>query len=132
MLGNLPQQTIDTPFEYNGIQGWLGVWQDESGNFLKVVVENVKGGGKYGSGDSGTWTPIVSDIDPEFKITGTEAEMKVKLTAALNAKTELLKTHVGLAGAVTPPFPAKVIDQIAWLVKYSTTFNPATGKFTVA
>jgi hypothetical protein len=132
MLGTLPQQGVDTPFVYNGFQGYVGVWNEpESGNFLNVVIERVKGGGQYGNTDSTTWLPIAQLIDPENKMNGTIEQDKAFLQSFLDGTTEKLKTHVGLGGAVTPPFPTVAIDQLIWLVKYSVTFNPATGKFLV-
>lgn len=133
MLGALPQQGVDTPFVYNGFQGYVGVWfAPESGHFLNVVIERAKGGGKYGEDDATTWMPVAQLIDPENKMTGTIEQDKAFLQSFLDGTTDKLKKHVGLVDVEVPPFPVEALEQLIWLVKYAVTFNPATGKFTVA
>lgn len=131
MLGILPQQGIDFIFDCNGFKCAVGVDNNALDGYVRFVLvsEQAKGAGKFESGEFKTWKQLHQVMDADI---AAKPDSKAFVRKFLSDATPALKAHTGFGGATIPTFPAEVIAQLEWIVKYGITFNAATCTFTVA
>lgn len=131
MIGNLPQQGVDHIFDCNGFKCAVGVDNNAADGYVRfvLVAEQAKGTGGFNQGDTLKWKSIHSVMDADIVA---KSDSKAFVRKFLNDATPALKTHTGFGGATIPTFPAEIVAQLEWIVKYGITFNPATCTFTIS
>lgn len=131
MIGNLPQQGVDFIFDCNGFKCAVGVDNNAADGYVRFVMvsEFAKGAGTFNQGDYAKWKSIHSVMDAD---SAAKSDSKAFVRKFLSDATPALKSHTGFGGATIPTFPAEIVAQLEWIVKYGISFNAQTCVFTVS
>jgi hypothetical protein len=134
MIGNVPNKADDKGFIYNNFQFYVGVYGDEFYTDAKLVVETVKGGGRYGDpkADGSTWKALATkQADTPVGDAYTTAQREAFMQEFINlANTALVKWASENGGGVAPEIPKDFWGWLRWNFLYRVQFDTVAAKLT--